>query len=267
LGPDDLRDHIGTLGAGLAEAWREDRPAVVHTRSWTAALAALVAIRERPIPLVRAFGPGELAGHLGASDRAACNGSTSSNGGRSNGGGSTHQVASIEQVRLERAICRQASHLIVGCGDDRDELTTSGITPAKATVVPTAIDVERFSPHGPAYPRTGRPRLVSIGPPGPDGGEDTAIHAMRMLPNAELVIAGDLGRLAGKGTKQDMPDNDGGDGEAVSQSERDRLMALAHQYSVDERVRVLNHVRADTLPALIRSADAVLCIPARPTAA
>lgn len=226
LAPDELREHIGTFGAALAEAWRRDRPALVHTHHWMPALAALVAARDVPTPLVRTFGPGSLPGALG-----------------------TNGATDAERAKLERAICREASHLTVGCGEDRDELALAGIPPHNVTVVPTAVDLKRFSPHGPAYPRDGRPRLVSIGPSGPDGGADTAIHALRTVPDAELVIAGDLDR---------------GTADKADKAERDRLMALAQRLGVDERVRVLDQVSADTIPALLRSADTVLCVPSKP---
>jgi glycosyltransferase involved in cell wall biosynthesis len=87
-------------------------------------------------------------------------------------------------------------------------------------------------------------RLVTVGRLVPRKGFDIAITALAQLPDTELVIAGgpERGRLS-----QDP--------------EVKRLRELADRLGVGDRVRWPGQVSREDMPALLRSADAVVCTP------
>jgi glycosyltransferase involved in cell wall biosynthesis len=78
----------------------------------------------------------------------------------------------------------------------------------------------------------------------PRKGFDTLISALRSVPDAELVIAG--------GTEADRLTDDA---EAV------RLREVARRAGVADRVRLVGRVPRADVPALLRSADVVACVP------
>jgi glycosyltransferase involved in cell wall biosynthesis len=78
----------------------------------------------------------------------------------------------------------------------------------------------------------------------PRKGFDIAITALAQLPDTELVIAG--GRERGR-LSQDP--------------EAKRLRELAERLGVGDRVRWAGQVSREDMPALLRSADAVVCTP------
>jgi glycosyltransferase involved in cell wall biosynthesis len=67
---------------------------------------------------------------------------------------------------------------------------------------------------------------------------------MASVPDAELLIAGGPG-------PEDLD----------AAAEPRRLMALAQRHGVADRVRLLGRVERAALPALLRSADVVACVP------
>jgi glycosyltransferase involved in cell wall biosynthesis len=83
--------------------------------------------------------------------------------------------------------------------------------------------------------------LVSAGRLVRRKGYDTTIEALTRLPDTELLIAG------------------GGD--ATPEPEHDRLLTLADQLGVADRVRLIGQVAHPQMPALLRSADLVVCSP------
>ena len=87
-------------------------------------------------------------------------------------------------------------------------------------------------------------RVLSVGRLVPRKGFDTVIRALAAVPDTELVIAG--GPAAG-----DLAD----DPEAV------RLRRLAERLGVADRVRLVGAVPRPDMPALLRSADLVVCAP------
>jgi glycosyltransferase involved in cell wall biosynthesis len=75
-------------------------------------------------------------------------------------------------------------------------------------------------------------------------GVGNVVSALAEVPGAEVVIAGGP-------DKAELPRNE----------EARRLMGLAEQAGVADRVRLLGRVDRADLPALLRSADAVVCVP------
>jgi D-inositol-3-phosphate glycosyltransferase len=144
------------------------------------------------------------------------------------------------RVRAELAVARQADRVLATCTDEVFELARMGAPRRRMTVVPCGVDTEEFTPDGPVAPRRVRPRLVTLGRLVRRKGVDEVIDAMRRVPAAELVIAGGAGD---------------GDPDAV------RLQACAHRAGVADRVHLTGPVARCDVPALLRSADAVACVP------
>jgi glycosyltransferase involved in cell wall biosynthesis len=106
--------------------------------------------------------------------------------------------------------------------------------------VPCGVDALAFAPEGPVAERSERPRLVSVGRLVRRKGVDEVVAALSRVPDAELVVAG-------------------GAGEADPDLARLRLLAV--RCGVADRVRFLGPVPHTRIPALLRSADAVVCAP------
>ena len=111
--------------------------------------------------------------------------------------------------------------------------------------MPCGVDVERFTADGPAERRRpGLKRVVVVGRLVERKGIGNAVEALALVPDAELVVAGGPAR------------------EALSEdSEAVRLLDLARRLGIAERVDLRGRVDRDDLPALLRSADAVVCAP------
>jgi D-inositol-3-phosphate glycosyltransferase len=111
--------------------------------------------------------------------------------------------------------------------------------------VPCGVDPDEFRPAGRAAPRGPHAhRLVTVGRLVPRKGFATAIAALRTLPDTELVIAGGPDRA-----------------ELGADEHACYLRSFAETMGVADRVTLLGGVARDEMPALLRSADAVVCTP------
>jgi D-inositol-3-phosphate glycosyltransferase len=149
------------------------------------------------------------------------------------------------RVAAERAVAGRVDRVIATCTDEVFELARLGAPRRRTTVVPCGVDPQAFTPEGPAAPRGPRPRLVALGRLVRRKGVDEVIGALRRLPGVELVVAG--------GPAQ------------PNEVDRDpdirRLRQVAVKAGVRDRVRFLGAVPRAEVPALLRSADAVVCVP------
>ncbi|MEV4189609.1 glycosyltransferase, partial [Streptosporangium canum] len=102
----------------------------------------------------------------------------------------------------------------------------------------------RFRRQGPAAARSTRPRLLHVGPLTQDKGVSTAIRALEGIPDAELLIAGG-------------PDAAG----LAHDADAHRVMLLAKEVGVEDRVTMLGQVPHTSVPKLMRSADLVVSLP------
>jgi glycosyltransferase involved in cell wall biosynthesis len=142
-------------------------------------------------------------------------------------------------------VVRLADRLVATCTDEVFELVRLGADPARISIVPCGVDPHLFRPVGPAAPRRpGYHRLVVVSRLVERKGVGTAISALAGVPGAELVVAG--------GAEPDRMSRD---------REARRLLALAQRTGVADRVQLLGRVTRCDLPALLRSADAVVCVP------
>jgi D-inositol-3-phosphate glycosyltransferase len=144
------------------------------------------------------------------------------------------------RVRAELAVARQVDRVLATCTDEVFELARMGTPRRRMTIVPCGVDTSAFTPEGPVAERGDRPRLVSLGRLVRRKGVDEVIEAMRRLPAAELVIAG---------------------GEGDGDPNAARLREHARRMGVADRVHLVGPVSRTDVPALLRSADAVVCVP------
>ena len=220
---DDLLPHMGAFAAELERAWRDERPDVVHSHFWMSGLATLQAARALGIPVVHTFHA------LGVVKR------------RYQGDADTSPP---ERMDVERAIVRDADRIVATCTDEAFELMRLGGDRAKVHVVPCGVDLDLFGPDGPAEPRGREHRLVYAGRLVARKGIGNVISALESVPACELVVAGGP-----------APDALGADPEVQ------RLRALAEHHGVADRVVFRGRVERDDLPALLRSADALVTVP------
>ena len=220
---DELLPFVGQLGSELADRFAADPPDLVHAHFWMSGLAALSATRDLEVPVVQTFHA------LGVTKR------------RFQGRQDTSPPV---RSRMERALARDVDRIVATCTDEVGELVRLGAARNRITVVPSGVDVGQFSPDGPVAERGDRPRVLCIGRLVPRKGFDTVIRALVGVPEAELIIAG--GPAA---------DELAGDPEAA------RLTRLAERFGVADRVRLVGAVARPDVPALLRSADLVVCTP------
>ncbi|WP_259403685.1 glycosyltransferase [Microbispora sp. H10949] len=220
---DEILPWVPHFGKWLHDRWLFDRPDVVHSHFWMSGLAALAAAEKLRIPVVHTYHA------LGSVKR------------RHQGPADT---SPRDRVEAEAEIGRRVDAVIATCGDEVDELIRMRVPRRTARVVPCGVDVTTFNPHVRPLERPGRPRLLSVGRLVPRKGVETTILALQYLRDAELVVAG---------------------GPPAAELHRDpevtRLRWLAAQAGVSDRVRFLGRVERDRLPALMRSATAVVSVP------
>jgi glycosyltransferase involved in cell wall biosynthesis len=223
LPKDELLPLAGEMGSALAAAFAADPPDVVHAHFWMSGLAALAATRGLDVPVVQTFHS------LGVTKR------------RFQG---RQDSSPPVRIRMERALARDVDRVLALSTDEVSELLRIGAVRDRITVVPSGVDTDQFGPDGPVAEKGDRPRVLCVGRLVPRKGFDTVIRALAAVPDAELVIAGGP-----------PPDQLGGDPEAA------RLRRLAERFGVAERVRLVGAVPWPDMPALLRSADLVVCTP------
>ncbi|MFH8369885.1 glycosyltransferase [Streptomyces sp. NPDC018031] len=219
---DELLPHMARFGSRLEADWRADPPDVVHAHFWMSGVAALHAVRRLDLPFAHTYHA------LGTVKRR-------------------HQkeadTSPADRVDWETRVGAACDRTIATCRDEVGELLAMGLDERWIDVVPCGVDPYRFSPRGPGVPRrTDRHLLVQIGRLVPRKGAGLSIAALVLLPGAELVIAGGP-----------PPDRLGTDPEAC------RLRDLARDLGVADRVRFTGGVPRVAVPALLRTADVVLC--------
>ena len=223
LAKDDLHEHMPEFTRGLARAWVQDRPDVVHSHFWMSGEAALDGAEPLDLPVVHTFHA------LGAVKR------------RHQGGEDTSPP---QRLAVELAILSRADHLLATCTDEVRELGLLGAPPGRVSVVPCGVDLTKFWPEGVTEATGGRPRVLVVGRLVPRKGVREVLAAVAAVPGVELVVAGGP-PCAGLAT----------DPEARA------LLAEAAELGIADRVVLRGQVSRDDLPALYRSADVVVCAP------
>lgn len=216
LPADQLPQHVGEIGRYLAARWKKDTPDIVHAHHWTSGLAALLAAREVPAPVLASFGS------LGIAEQR-------------HGVPGPHDSA---RIKMEARIGRSVAGVLAHTSEELSHLSALGIPGTRVRVVPCGVDTDRFKPAGPAARRHADLRLLHVGSLADHQNLDQLLRLLADLPDAELVIAGG-------------PDPDDLDSDIAYK----KLGKLAAGLGVADRVTFTGHVSAKALPALIRSAD------------
>jgi glycosyltransferase involved in cell wall biosynthesis len=145
---------------------------------------------------------------------------------------------------------RTADRIIATCSDEVFELKALGVPGTRVSVAPCGVDLDLFTPQGPAEPRGRRRRIATVGRLVPRKGVDLVIRALRELKDAgiddvELLVVGGSSDPAGL---------------AVDPEAR-RLLALAAELGVADQVVLRGQVPQAQMPPLLRGLDAVVCVP------
>jgi glycosyltransferase involved in cell wall biosynthesis len=221
---DALLQYMPAFAAELTGRWRSWQPDVVHSHFWMSGKASLDAAQPLDIPVVHTFHAlgTEKRRHQGAKDRSPAT-----------------------RLAEEERIAREASHIVATSSAEAFELVRMGAERANITVVPCGVDLSHFCPEGPVEARSSaRRRILCLSRLVERKGIADVILALPLLPDAELVVAGGPER-----------ENLTHDAEAV------RLMNLAATLGVEDRVDFRGRVERTDVPALLRSADCVVCYP------
>lgn len=220
----EVLDHLDDFTTALRCALAAEQPDVVHAHWWLSGRAALTAAWPLGVPLVQTFHG--LATEVHHFDP-------------------TKDTSAPERLAVEQTLVRRVEHILASSSAELFELLRMGGEMQRISIVAPGVDVHRFTPEGPVelrHPR--RHRLVAIGRLIEQRGFADAIRALPELPDAELVIAGGPVR----GPLHADP---------VARS----LRAMAADLGVGGRVHLRGRLATPNLPALIRSADAVVCVP------
>ncbi|WP_041836929.1 glycosyltransferase [Actinosynnema mirum] len=146
------------------------------------------------------------------------------------------------RVRTEQLICREVDGIVATSEEEAFELVGAGTPRALVSVVPFGVDTALFSRRREEEQQELPRRVVCAGSLVPRNGFADVISAMSGVPDAELVIAG-------------------GPVDVARDPEARRLVEHAGRCGVAGRVRLVGPVGRDAMPALLKSADAVVCAP------
>ncbi len=219
---DEILGFMGEFARFLNARWADDPPAVAHAHFWTSGLAAQLAARRIGCPTVQTF---HLVGALEQRHRGA-------------------STVAPNRIHLEELIARGASRVVATGTEEVLAIARMGLRRSQIAMVPRGVDLDLFTPNGRVVQRRAPRRIVAAGHLLPCSGFDVTIAALAELPGVELVIAGGPSTA----TLRDDP-------------EVQRLRSLATRFGVAERVLLTGRIRRERMPALLRSADAVVCTP------
>lgn len=224
IAKDAIYGHIDAFAARLDVAWDEARPDIVHAHFWMSALAALGPAKRAGIPLVQTFHA------LGIEKR------------RHQGDADPSPSTRIDD---EARIAREADRIVATTSAEAFALVRMGASQKRLAIVPCGVNLSAFSPFGRCEKRRGAHlRVVTLSRLVPRKGVDTAIEALVNVAHAELVIAG------------------GGEGaDLACDPEAQRLSRIATTSGVAARTYLRGRMDRAAIPALLRSADVVVCTP------
>lgn len=134
---------------------------------------------------------------------------------------------------------RDADQVLATYSTQRRQLVAAGVARENVSVIPYGVDVDHFTPDGGHVERRRPHRVIALGDVAPSSGFGTQVAALVALPDAELVLAG--GRHHGKHATE--------------------LREYARSLGVADRLRLTGAVPREDMPALLRSADLMVCSP------
>ncbi|MEZ0351060.1 glycosyltransferase [Mycobacterium sp. pR1184] len=221
----DVLPFVGDWAATLEQQWSCDRPDIVHAFGWLGGLAAQLAARRSGRLTVQTF-----QGFAASS--------------------TTPEASSGENAareRLEPLLARNAGWATVESTSELETLARLRHGRERVSVLTGGIDVQRYTPVGPAFDRTDVYRILCLASnPLASNGFDVTIRALPRVPAAEIVVAE---------TEATNRRND---------EARAKLKRLTTELGVADRVRFLGAVPGSELPMLLRSIDVLACTPRQP---
>ncbi|WP_250037501.1 glycosyltransferase [Paractinoplanes maris] len=225
LGKDELLPYMGAFADFLAQQWRTEwRPDVAHAHFWMSGLAAVTAGRRCDVPVLQTY-------HALGSVKRRHQGSADTSPAR--------------RIAYERELGRAVDRVIVQCQDEVHELLKLGVPRSQMTLVPSGVNVERFSPGGPAVPRDSRrTRILTVARLVERKGVEDLIRALPAVPRAELVVVGG------------PPE-----GDLAHDPYARKLRRLAEACQVDGRVVLAGAVPSHEMAQWYRSADLLAATP------
>ncbi|ATE58311.1 glycosyl transferase [Actinosynnema pretiosum] len=146
------------------------------------------------------------------------------------------------RAQTEQLICREVDGIVATSEAEAFELVSAGTPRPLVSVVPFGVDTALFSRREPEEHAGLLRRVVCAGSLASRNGFADVISAMGGVPDAELVIAG-------------------GPADVERDPEARRLVEHAQRRGVAGRVRLVGAVGREAMPALLKSADAVVCAP------
>lgn len=226
IAKDELFPHMPEFAAYLHRAWRTSRPDVVHGHFWMSGWAMLRAAAPLQIPTLQTF-------HALGSVKRAQQG--------------TKDTSPPERCAVEAEIVRNADMTLAESNEELFELLRQGGDADRIRVVPSGVDVQRFTPRGDSERRgrgRARYRIAVVSRLVERKGVGNVITALAGVPDAELVVGGGPARE-----------------ELATDREALRLTELARRAGVAERVELRGRLDHASVAALYRSADVVVCAP------
>jgi len=224
LAKDELYPLMDEFGRWLEQDWRRHgRPDVVHAHFWMSGLASLQAGRSAGVPVALTFHA------LGSVKR------------RYQGAADTSPEVRIGH---ERALAAGVDLVVATCSDEVEELRAMGGPLAAVEVIPCGVDTRLFRPGPVPADEPGSRMVLAVGRMVERKGFDTVVRALAEVPAATLVVVG------------------GPRAEALARdAEAHRLLEVARESGVADRVNLVGGLAHDRLPALYRSAQVVVSTP------
>jgi len=230
LPKDELAPFMDEFARWMSGHWRrEGMPGLVHAHFWMSGMAATSAAEAARIPAVQTFHA------LGTVKR------------RHQGVADTSPACRLE---TEARLVARNQLVLATCRDEVQELMGLGADPERIRIVPCGVDAQAFTPptgssriarhRSPQDPV----RLVALGRLVERKGVDVVVRALAQVPQAHLTVAGGPERSA-----------------LGEDPEARRLMALAEEYGVSDRLTLTGRVGRQEAARLLSSADVVTCTP------
>ncbi len=222
--PDELVSFMPDFASELVLRWMVSPPHVAHAHHWDSAVVSAQAGVAARVPVAVTFhGKGSPVANRPRHDAGA----------------------TVPALDVEGSLARLLDRVIATSQAEVMALLDRGTPADRLAVVPHGVDTTTFRVDGPVAPRVARHhRLLCVGGLAPEGGAEDAIRTLAQLPTCELVVAGGpLGHDLAAG------------------SDVARLRGLGQALGVAERLDIVAAVPRHDMPALIRSADVVLCLP------
>ncbi|MEM6108401.1 glycosyltransferase [Mycobacterium sp. 050272] len=217
----DVLPFVGDWAATLERQWSGKPPDIVHAYGWLGGLAAQLAARRSGGLTVQTF--------------------------QGFGASRTPEARTGEDAvreRLEPLLARNAGWVTVESTSELETVARLRHGRERASVLTGGVDVERYTPVGPAFDRSDVFRILCLAPnPLLRNGFDLVIQALPRVPAAEIVVA------------ETDPTNRRND------EARAKLERLTTELGVADRVRFLGPVPGSELPMLLRSIDVLACTP------